>query len=83
MNRIQPSAFLVMKKEILTEYIRRKGKMSRRETRTLFKMDVNKVGKVFDLLDELFTLYKWDACVAGAIAWHRRTRSRRSPWGTS
>ncbi|PWN22491.1 hypothetical protein BCV69DRAFT_297779 [Microstroma glucosiphilum] len=51
-NRIQPSAFLVMKKEILTEYIRRKGKMSRRETRTLFKMDVNKVGKVFDLLDE-------------------------------
>lgn len=51
-QRIQPSAFFVMKKEILTEYIRRSGKMSRRETRVLFKMDVNKVGKVYDLLEE-------------------------------
>ncbi|CAO1632834.1 unnamed protein product [Sympodiomycopsis kandeliae] len=51
-QRIQPSAFLVMKKEILTEFIRRSGRMSRRETRVLFKMDVNKIGKVYDLLEE-------------------------------
>lgn len=51
-QRIQPAAFLVMKKEIITEYLRRHGRMSRRESRTLFKMDVNKVGKVYDLLEE-------------------------------
>ncbi|CAO1622168.1 unnamed protein product [Parajaminaea phylloscopi] len=51
-QRIQPSAFLVMKKEMIQEYIRRQGRMSRRESRTLFKMDVNKVGKVYDLLEE-------------------------------
>ena len=27
------------------------------------------VCRIYDLLDELFTLYKWDACAAGAIAW--------------
>lgn len=51
-QRIQPAAFLVMKKEILTEFIRRNGRMSRRESRQLFKMDVNKVGKVYDLLEQ-------------------------------
>ncbi|CAO1621812.1 unnamed protein product [Jaminaea pallidilutea] len=51
-QRIQPSAYLIMKKEMLTEYIRRNGRMSRRESRTLFKMDVNKVGKVYDMLEE-------------------------------
>lgn len=49
--RIQPQVFLVMKKEILIEYQRRKGKFSRRESRQLFKCDVNKVGKVYDLLE--------------------------------
>jgi len=49
-QRILPSAYLVMKKEIIAEYVRR-GRLSRRESRTLFKMDVNKVGKVFDLIE--------------------------------
>ena len=26
------------------------------------------VCRIYDLLDELFTLYSWDVCVAGAIA---------------
>lgn len=52
LQRIQPSAFLIMKKEMLTEYIRRQGKMTRRAARTLFSMDVNKVGKVYDFLEE-------------------------------
>lgn len=69
-QRIQPSAFLVMKKAILAEYIRRMGKMSRRESRTLFHMDVNKVGKVYDLLEEQGYLQAarsigWDAGADG------------------
>lgn len=61
-QRIQPSAFLIMKKEMITEYIRRNGRMSRRESRTLFKMDVNKVGKVYDLLEEQGYLAAAKAC---------------------
>lgn len=49
--RIQPQVFMVMKKEIIIEFQRRKGKFSRRESRQLFKCDVNKVGKVYDLLE--------------------------------
>lgn len=49
-QRILPNSFLVMKKEIIVEYLRRNGDLTRRDARTLFKMDVNKVGKVYDLL---------------------------------
>jgi transcriptional adapter 2-alpha len=49
--RIQPQVFMIMKKDIIVEYVRRKGKFSRRESRQLFKCDVNKVGKVYDLLE--------------------------------
>lgn len=51
-QRILPNSFLVMKKEIIVEYLRRDGVLTRRDARTLFKMDVNKVGKVYDLLSE-------------------------------
>ncbi|PWN35493.1 uncharacterized protein FA14DRAFT_160620 [Meira miltonrushii] len=49
--RIQPQVFMLMKKDIIVEFVRRKGKFSRRESRQLFKCDVNKVGKVYDLLE--------------------------------
>jgi len=49
--RIQPQVFMVMKKEIITEYVRRKGRFTRRESRVLFKCDVNKVGRVYDLME--------------------------------
>lgn len=49
--RIQPQIFMIMKKEIIIEYVRRKGRFTRRESRVLFKCDVNKVGKVYDLLE--------------------------------
>lgn len=49
--RIQPQVFMIMKKDIIVEYVRRKGRFTRRESRVLFKCDVNKVGKVYDLLE--------------------------------
>jgi transcriptional adapter 2-alpha len=49
--RIQPQVFLIMKKDIIVEYVRRKGRFTRRESRILFKCDVNKVGRVYDLLE--------------------------------
>lgn len=49
--RIQPQVFLIMKKEIIVEFVRRKGRFTRRESRILFKCDVNKVGRVYDLLE--------------------------------
>lgn len=61
-QRLQPTDFLDMKKKILSEYIhqmnqqKREGKnpdgLSRRGARTLFKMDVNKLGKLYDFLEE-------------------------------
>jgi hypothetical protein len=32
------------------------------------------VCRIYDLLDELFALYEWDACVAGAIAWLEKAK---------
>jgi len=49
-QRLLPRAFLKMKSSIIGEYKRRDGKFSRRNARDLFSMDVNKVGKVYDLL---------------------------------
>ncbi|KAK0527391.1 Transcriptional adapter ada2 [Tilletia horrida] len=50
--RIKPEPYLVIKKTILVEHIRRKGNLSRRECRQLLQIDVNKVGKIWDLLHE-------------------------------
>ncbi|KAK0544259.1 Transcriptional adapter ada2 [Tilletia horrida] len=50
--RIKPEPYLVIKKTILVEHIRRKGHLSRRECRQLLQIDVNKVGKIWDLLHE-------------------------------
>ncbi|KDN51429.1 hypothetical protein K437DRAFT_51636 [Tilletiaria anomala UBC 951] len=50
--RVKPAAYLTIKKQILVEYLRRKGKLSRRDCRTLFKMDVNKLGKIYDVIRE-------------------------------
>lgn len=32
------------------------------------------VCRIYGLLDELFALYAWDACVAGAIAWLEKAK---------
>ncbi|CEH17569.1 Histone acetyltransferase complex SAGA/ADA, subunit ADA2 [Ceraceosorus bombacis] len=62
--RILPGPYLIMKKEILTEYMRRGKTFSRRDSRCLFKMDVNKVGKVYDLLVEEGYLEQHEATLA-------------------
>ncbi len=50
--RVKPAAYLTIKKQILVEHLRRKGKLSRRDCRTLFKMDVNKLGKIYDCIKD-------------------------------
>ncbi|ETS61703.1 hypothetical protein PaG_04204 [Moesziomyces aphidis] len=51
--RILPQPFLVIKSTLIAEFIARGGKLTRRECRTLIKIDVNKLGKVWDFFSEM------------------------------
>lgn len=51
--RILPQPFLLIKSTLIAEYIARGGKLTRRECRTLVKIDVNKLGKVWDFFNEM------------------------------
>ncbi|KAN0064586.1 Transcriptional adapter ada2 [Thecaphora frezii] len=51
--RILPQPFLIIKSTLITAFIARGGKLSRRECRTLVKIDVNKLGKVWDFFNEM------------------------------
>ncbi|PWN52813.1 hypothetical protein IE53DRAFT_311390 [Violaceomyces palustris] len=51
--RILPQPFLVIKSTLITAFLARGGKLSRRECRTLVKIDVNKLGKVWDFFTEM------------------------------
>lgn len=46
--RILPQPFLLIKQTLITEYLRRSGRLTRREARGLVRIDVNKLGKVWD-----------------------------------
>ncbi|UZJ52560.1 hypothetical protein CBS101457_001880 [Exobasidium rhododendri] len=48
--RITPRDYMEMKRDIVVAFARREGNLSRRGARELRKMDVNKQGKVYDLL---------------------------------
>ncbi|KAJ1020690.1 hypothetical protein NDA16_004082 [Ustilago loliicola] len=51
--RILPQPFLLIKSTLIAEFIARGGKLTRRECRTLVKIDVNKLGKVWDFFNEM------------------------------
>ncbi|CDW97958.1 hypothetical protein [Sporisorium scitamineum] len=51
--RILPQPFLLIKSTLIAELIARGGKLTRRECRTLVKIDVNKLGKVWDFFNEM------------------------------
>lgn len=51
--RILPQPFLVIKSTLIGAFLARGGKLSRRECRTLVKIDVNKLGKVWDFFNEM------------------------------
>ncbi|KAI0084920.1 hypothetical protein BDY19DRAFT_987327 [Irpex rosettiformis] len=48
--RILPKPYLVIKETLVREYARRGGKLRRRETRDLVKIDVNKTSRIWDFL---------------------------------
>ncbi|KAI0798513.1 hypothetical protein BC629DRAFT_1592096 [Irpex lacteus] len=48
--RILPKPYLVIKETLIREYARRGGKLRRRETRDLVKIDVNKTSRIWDFL---------------------------------
>ncbi|KZT56585.1 hypothetical protein CALCODRAFT_435537 [Calocera cornea HHB12733] len=50
--RILPKPFLGMKEALVREFARRNGKMTRREAREVLKIDVNKVGRIWDFLKD-------------------------------
>lgn len=51
--RILPQPFLLIKSTLIAEFIARGGRLTRRECRTLVKIDVNKLGKVWDFFNEM------------------------------
>ncbi|EST08454.1 SWIRM domain protein [Kalmanozyma brasiliensis GHG001] len=51
--RILPQPFLLIKSTLIAEFIARGGKLTRRECRLLVKIDVNKLGKVWDFFNEM------------------------------
>ncbi|PWY99778.1 hypothetical protein BCV70DRAFT_190796 [Testicularia cyperi] len=51
--RILPQPFLLIKSTLIAAFIARGGKLSRRECRALVKIDVNKLGKVWDFFNEM------------------------------
>ena len=62
---IDPERAFVMHLHYRWEYVQLRRKLT---DSTAF------VCRIYDLLDELFTLYAWDVCVAGAIAWLEEKR---------
>ncbi|KAJ3557886.1 hypothetical protein NM688_g1229 [Phlebia brevispora] len=48
--RILPKPYLVIKETLIREYARRGGKLRRRESRDLVKIDVNKTSRIWDFL---------------------------------
>jgi transcriptional adapter 2-alpha len=51
--RILPQPFLLIKSTLISTFVARGGKLSRRECRALVKIDVNKLGKVWDFFNEM------------------------------
>ena len=48
--RIFPKPYLTIKETLVREYVKRGGKLRRREARDLVKIDVNKTSKIWDFL---------------------------------
>ncbi|EPQ29357.1 uncharacterized protein PFL1_03112 [Pseudozyma flocculosa PF-1] len=51
--RILPQPFLIIKSTLIAAFLARGGKLTRRECRTLVKIDVNKLGKVWDFFNDM------------------------------
>lgn len=51
--RILPQPFLLIKSTLIAGFLAKGGKLTRRECRTLVKIDVNKLGKVWDFFNDM------------------------------
>ncbi|KAG8925917.1 Transcriptional adapter ada2 [Tulasnella sp. 408] len=49
--RILPKPYLAIKEALLREYIKKGGKLRKRDARDLFKIDKDKTGKIYDFLN--------------------------------
>ncbi|KAG8933840.1 Transcriptional adapter ada2 [Tulasnella sp. 418] len=56
--RVLPKPYLAIKHNLITESVKREGKMRRKDAKDLFKIDQGKIFKIYDFLNEAGLLFK-------------------------
>ncbi len=51
--RMLPKAYLIIKETLIAEFIKRSGKLKKKQARGLMRVDVNKTARIWDFLSDM------------------------------